>query len=435
MIDQTGSQAEIKVLVLDDEDSILNAIKRLLRRQPYQSFFTNDCDQAFQLIESENIAIILSDMRMPKMDGAAFFRQVKQRWPQTIRILMTGYASMQATIAAINDGKIFRYICKPWQDDEILYAIEQAIEQYQLISERDRLYELSKKQNEKLTELNQNLEQKVFEKTQELLTSYKKLKLTHRLSLKVLSQLLTLRETAAKAYSHRVALLAEFIGTNLSFFDGDAEQLYYAGLLHDIGKLALPDNLANLPFESLSEAQHREYKRHPLIGQSALLAIRDLRETGRYIRHQHEYWNGQGYPDGLTGERIPLGARILAIARDYEDQVTGISSKIPLNDDGAQAFLHHHKGTRYDPDLVEICQTLIPEFYQCNQMQNDTLMRLDDLKAGMVLSKDLYTEYGMLLQIAGFALDQQDIASLHDYQRQHQHEFFAHVQTQEHIRH
>ena len=156
------------LLLVDDEPSILSALRRLFRPHGYRIFTAESGAAGLAILEQESIDLIISDMRMPEMDGATFLKQVRQRWPQAMRILLTGYADITSTVSAINEGEIYRYIAKPWDDTEMLTVVREATERQRLESENRRLTALTQAQNEELKSLNASLEQKVAERTAEL---------------------------------------------------------------------------------------------------------------------------------------------------------------------------------------------------------------------------------------------------------------------------
>ena len=165
---QAEAQTNATLLFVDDEVNVLSALKRLFRPFGYRIFTAEGGAQGLEIMARETVDIVVSDMRMPEMDGAQFLQKVCKKWPDTVRILLTGYAEIGATIDAINKGHIYRYISKPWEDNDIVLAIQQALRQKQLEEANLGLEELTRKQNEELKELNANLEKKVYARTDEL---------------------------------------------------------------------------------------------------------------------------------------------------------------------------------------------------------------------------------------------------------------------------
>ena len=147
---QSGAEITATLLFVDDEVNVLSSLKRLFRPFGYRIFTAEGGAQGLEIMARETIDIVVSDMRMPQMNGAEFLQKVKEQWPDTVRILLTGYAEISATIDAINKGHIYRYISKPWEDNDIVLAIKQALRQKQLERANQGLEELTRKQNEEL---------------------------------------------------------------------------------------------------------------------------------------------------------------------------------------------------------------------------------------------------------------------------------------------
>ncbi|MGH7290971.1 MAG: response regulator, partial [Myxococcota bacterium] len=196
------------VLCVDDEPSILSAMKRLFRSSGHRVLTAESGAAALALLETETVDLIISDMRMPMMTGAELLSQVRTRWPEITRLLLTGYADIDSTISAINEGQIHRYIAKPWKDSEILGTVAEAFERKALVAEKNRLEALSIRQNEELKALNATLEQKVEERTAELAQLNDRLKKNYFNSIKSFSNLIELRGGQLVGHSRKVADLA-----------------------------------------------------------------------------------------------------------------------------------------------------------------------------------------------------------------------------------
>jgi len=156
------------LLFVDDEENILKALKRLFKPEGYTIFTATSGPSGLEILEQEKINLVISDMRMPEMDGATFLTKTTAFWPETIRILMTGYADLDATIKAINKGQIYRYISKPWDDYDLTQVVKQALRQQHLEEVKCRFEVLIQAQNKRLHDLNKDLEIKVEERTAEL---------------------------------------------------------------------------------------------------------------------------------------------------------------------------------------------------------------------------------------------------------------------------
>ncbi|OGQ98577.1 MAG: hypothetical protein A2505_01895 [Deltaproteobacteria bacterium RIFOXYD12_FULL_55_16] len=167
----------ITILCVDDETNVLKSLKRLFLDEDYEILTAESGREALALLEQRQpVQVVLSDHRMPEMDGIDFFKQVHERWPETIRIVLSGYADTAAVVAAINEGQVYRFIAKPWNDEELKVTIAKAVERYFLVKANRELNEELRQANAELASIALQLEKKVEERTEELLFQNKALK-------------------------------------------------------------------------------------------------------------------------------------------------------------------------------------------------------------------------------------------------------------------
>ena len=166
-----------KILIVDDEENVLISLKRVFRKENYEIYTAHNGFQGIELLEKQNFSLILSDYKMPELNGIEFLKLASEKSPDTIRMILTGYADVDVVISAINEGKVYKFIEKPWKKEDLKVEIKKAIEHYELLNERKELLEKIKKQNEELKEWNKNLGKRVEEKTVELKKAYEKLQL------------------------------------------------------------------------------------------------------------------------------------------------------------------------------------------------------------------------------------------------------------------
>ena len=432
------------LLFVDDEPSILSALRRLFRPQGYRILVAEGGAAGLAILEQENVDLVISDMRMPEMDGATFLKQVRNRWPQAVRILLTGYADMTSTVAAINEGEIYRYIAKPWDDVEIVKTVKDVLERQQLEKENRRLTALTQSQNEELKVLNASLEQKVAERTAALQQALSQVEQAHGelkksfiTTVQVFAGLIELRSNQSNqtgigglgGHGKRVADMARHVAQRLGKNDSEVQQIMLAGLLHDIGKLGLPDDLLRKPFNVLNPEQRALVVKHPVIGQNILMAIERFREVALVVRHHHENFDGSGYPDRLAGIAIPQGSRILAVANDYDALPLGTLVQRPLRPEEALEFLNDNRGKRYDPTVVDTFVKYIAETRKDGP--KELPLRTMHLKAGMVLSRDLPHPDGYLLLAKGSALTADIIGQLVKLEQTEQFHLTVHIRQEQ----
>ena len=174
------------IMLLDDEESIVKSLQRLFRKENFSLLTAHSGEEGLDLLRNHGkpVSLIISDQRMPTMSGTDFLEKARAIYPDAMRFLLTGYSDMKAVIDAVNKGQIHRYIAKPWDDADLLLQVRQALERIELLFENRRLLILTKKQNNELNDLNKNLEQKVEERSKEIVDKNRELsRLNKELSL------------------------------------------------------------------------------------------------------------------------------------------------------------------------------------------------------------------------------------------------------------
>ena len=420
MSDITETPATL--LLVDDEASILSSLRRLLRPAGYKIHLAESGWAGLEILEREPVDLVVSDMRMPEMNGAQFLEQVRSRWPETTRILLTGYADVSSTVDAINRGEIYRYISKPWDDTQLVLTVREGLESGRLRKENARLLALTQAQNEELTQLNAGLEQKVTERTAEIeqVNSFlnmanDQLKKNFLVSIKMFSGLMELRGGTMVGHSRRVADLARKLAVRLEVPAKNQQDIFVAALLHDIGKIGFSDSLLARPVSRMNGEDMGSYRRHPTTGEGALMPLAELKEAARIIRSHHERYDGQGFPDGLQGAFIPLGARILSVANDYDGLQIGTLTEKRMSQEEARNMLSQMRGKRYDPQVVDAFIELIGGPLQ--ELTSERTVSAFDLRSGMVLTRDFFGGDGVLLLAADYVLDSLLIKQIQDMDR------------------
>ncbi|WP_158904076.1 HD-GYP domain-containing protein [Burkholderia sp. L27(2015)] len=275
------------------------------------------------------------------------------------------------------------------------------------------------RRNDELSALNRSLERRVQDRVQQLSevhalldTAHDKLKHNLIVLIKLFSSLLELRSDVLAGHSRRVADLARRIGLRMGLDAVDVNHLMLAGLLHDLGKMAWPDELLSTPLNQMSTEQLTWVRKHPGMGQTALMALEPMAEPAKLIRAHHERFDGHGYPDQLIGTEIALGARILAVANDFDGLQIGIVNTVRFTPEEAAAAIAQDRGRRYDPDVVNVFLALIEE--ERTLGPKEVVLRTTQLKPGMVLAHDLLSTKGVLLLAADYALSDSLISQLRE---------------------
>lgn len=409
---QTGNQT-FTVLFVDDETNILSALGRLFQPMGFKLLFAENPQQALAVLAHEPIDVLVSDMRMPGMTGAQLLAEVAKKYPDTYRILLTGFGDVNAAVGALNDGGIYRYLSKPWIDEEILAAVKDAIQLRSLEREKARLEDISFKRNEELRDININLEKKVQERTAEATKLNEALNQKLVTAVKVFSNLIELRGGILAGHSKRVSDMAVQIAKALKLPKNVVQDVMLGALLHDIGKIGFQDSLLAKPIAKLSMPETKIHRSHPDNGNTALMALEDFYEVALVVKHHHELWDGTGFPDHLAGENIPLAARIVAVANDYDSMMAGTLAVTKYKPDQAAKAIQKGKGKRYDPAVVDAFQAVLDGGVQSD---DERLVKQTEVKVGMKLNRDVFNSNGVLLVAAGHELDEFYTKKLQEYE-------------------
>ena len=395
------------VLLVDDEESILNSLRRLLRGQPYDVVLATSGAQALEIMATRPIDLVMSDARMPGMDGATLLAEVHRLYPATSRILLTGYADLTTIIKAINDGQIHRYISKPWNDEELQLVLQQTLE-------HQRLERLARDQTEQLKLLNATLEKRVAARTAELQQTadmldlaYDELKRSYVTGTEVFSLLANLRLPKDKQTNRALIELIRVYCAAQSMDESSTRDLTMAAALYNIGKLSWTDSMMVAPSDKLHSTDRGLYREYPGQSESLLMTLEPMKDAARIIRHHQERWDGTGFPDHLKGDTIPPGSRLLKLAVDFIELQKGLILERHLNSDEALLYIRKYAGRLYDPALVEDFVQACATFLSDVTLGDPTVKVLTtrELEAGMVLARNLNADNGMLLLNAGKVLN------------------------------
>lgn len=394
------------VLLVDDEENILKSLRRTLRRSEVDIVTATSGRDALYIMENTEVDLVISDMRMPEMSGAEFLAEAARLYPNTIRILLTGYADLESTIAAVNEGRISRYLNKPWNDDEIRQIVEENLRSKLLEVRNQQLSQQLLEKNQQLEMMNASLEEKVAERTEGLKQANREIIQGYEHMVMLASSIAAMRDESAADAASVKAAMAEEIARQLAMDEADIAAVRDAALLSDLGKMGFSDQMLRTPYSQYDKDQLQLFKQYPLMGEAALLGVPQLFMAGVYIRNQFERFDGSGFPDKLAGERIPLGSRILTVVRDFIDLRMGKYTGTEYEEKQAESEIVRFSESRYDPEVVSVFSSVYQQFATDGLRENEQLVKSNDLQSGMILSRHLLSSKGMVLLKKGFQLNQ-----------------------------
>jgi len=313
------------VLVTDDEIDNLQLFRRTLR-QNYNVYLANSGFEALEILKNNKVDMVISDHKMPGMDGVELMKKSLLYAPDAIRILITAYTDSISLMTAINEGKIHRYIRKPWNPNDLLNVLEASFEVYQLnIDNQSLALELKD----------------LFSGT-----------------ISAITEALDAKDSYTFGRSKRVTFHSLKIGQAIGLTDTELSELELAGLLHDIGMIGVPESILSKP-GNLTNDEYDEIKKHVVTGIKILEEIKQLRSVIRIVSFHHEKYDGRGYPYGLKGDEIPLASQIIAVADAYDGMTSDRAYRKGLSHDIAIEEIKKGSGTQFSPSVVEAFLSIV----------------------------------------------------------------------------
>lgn len=325
-----------RILVVDDDSQITEVVAKVARAMGFVVIAHTDPREA---AKERDFDLVVTDFMMPNLSGIELLRALRDVNPDAVRVMITAASDFKVAMQAVNDGEVYRLLGKPWHVSELRHALTQAADLYRLKRENRRLTGELAQRNAQLTELNRTLEQQVVERTSALFEG--------------MIRALDYRDTETQWHSWRVARFTRRIAEEVGITGEALMTIEQGALLHDIGKIGVRDSILLKP-GPLTTDEWTEMRKHPEFGWRMLSKIPFLHDVAKIVYQHQERWDGRGYPQGLAGEQIVLGARIFVIA----DTMDAICSDRPYRQGSplelALSEIGRLAGTQFDPSLVEL---------------------------------------------------------------------------------
>ena len=334
-----ATQAKGRVLVVDDEPAVVSLLTTVLQNQGFEVDSETSPEAAIEKLHRSvgTYDVVLTDLHMPGLDGLKILDTIRETDRMIMPIVLTGYATKDSAVASLRHGA-FEFIEKPVLHEELIAVVERAMEHRRLRIENER-YRI-------------HLEEMVRQKSAALVEALEQVKNSYDFTMQALAGLLDAREHSTGQHSTRVRDLAMIMGTALNLADASLSRLGQGALLHDIGKIAVPDAILLKP-GPLTEAEWATMKTHPQVGYNILKISPYMAEVAELIYSHQERYDGSGYPRGLKGEEIPLGARVFAVVDAYDAMRSHRPYRKALSPRLAVEEIRRYSGTQFDPGVVE----------------------------------------------------------------------------------
>ena len=314
----------LRALCVDDEPTTLSLVSRLLQRMELEVTTADSPKAALELFEPERFDLIITDIRMPGMDGHAFLASIRVRDPQIPVIIATGHASLDNAIRALRDGASGMLI-KPFTVDEFTAEVTNALERARIRHEA----------------IQYRFVTPILEGVTLALTAA-----------------IEARDLETGQHCIELGTFGERVARLLGLSEQDRTTIRIGGYLHDVGKIAIADRILLKP-GPLTAEEYAEMQRHAEIGGAIVQTHEAMTDIARIVRHHHERFDGRGYPDRLVGLDIPLGARIIAVADAFSAMTTSRVYRAAIPVEAAWAELHEHAGSQFDPGMVELFEKVV----------------------------------------------------------------------------
>ena len=300
------------VLFVDDEENVLKSVERVFADVDMTFLKAESAKEALRLLKEHEIAVLVTDNRMPGMSGIDLLSTLRELSPETVKILMTGHADLSTALEAINVGEVYRFIVKPWENEALVRTVREGVDHYRLV---------------------------------------KTMRESDEATLLSLAQTIELKDPYTRGHCDRVAGFALMIAERLGLPEETMLHIKYGGWLHDCGKIGVPDALLNSGGK-LDDSAFVTIRQHPLWGARVARQARLPQTVINIILYHHERYDGEGYPHGLSGEKIPIEARIVTIADIYDALTSKRSYREPLSWEDALDLMISMSGHQLDPVLM-----------------------------------------------------------------------------------
>jgi response regulator RpfG family c-di-GMP phosphodiesterase len=301
------------VLFVDDEEQVLHSIGGLFSKTDVTVRSTVSAREALDIVHKEPVSVVVSDHQMPEMMGIDLFSKIRDISPDTLKILLTSPADLAVAVDAINNGEIFRFVMKPWDNKSFIRTVEEAVARYQIIQ--------SIKDGDETTLLS-------------------------------VAQSVELKDPYTNGHAERVSYYATMLAELFNMSEETKQGIKLGSYIHDCGKVGVPERILNKK-SMLNNDEYETVKNHPRWGTELAIQAALPEQIINIIHYHHERFDGSGYPSGLQGDDIPMEAQIVAIADVYDALTSDRCYRTRFSDEKAIEIMLLMKGNVFNPDIID----------------------------------------------------------------------------------
>lgn len=339
----TAHPGIVSVLVVDDEEPIRNALRKYLKQQQFEVHTAGSGDEALQQLRLHKVALMLSDIRMPGTSGVDLVPQALEIEPDLAILMLTAVNDATSAALCMQRGAM-DYLTKPIELADLGRAVQRALKRRETLLENRHL--------------NQWLKEEVTTRTAELQRERLRLERVSTATLEALVNALEAKDPYLRGHSARVADLSANIAAELGLPEDEVDRIRMAGRLHDLGKIGTRESVVNKE-GPLTADEFEHVKQHVIIGAQILAPLVHLGDVVAMVKSHHERWDGSGYPDGLRGEEVPLGGRVIAAAEVFDALTTSRPYQDKMTPEQAADRMQDLSGTVLDPRVLEALNRIV----------------------------------------------------------------------------
>jgi response regulator RpfG family c-di-GMP phosphodiesterase len=382
---KTDPLTKDRILFVDDESFILFSLRRFFRQNNIEVDVETDCFKAVELIRENKYKVIISDFKMPAMNGAQFLEVAKELSPESIRLVLSAYINQESLLEIVNKSEIYRYVTKPWRDQDLLSIIKESIEKYNRETSFQKSIEILPPAIQPISlkapelppdDYYSSILPRFQPKTEDSTKIYDLLRGEIHLHL---TTILNLGSSKVAKHCKRVSELSFFLGKLCQIPDENLRHLYFASLYHDLGKI----------FELAAQAPHDE------IGYNMLSQFDELKEAAKIVKGHHIHFQSE------EGKSLSVETKILSIVDHFDKLVTKEFDKEldekPKTLTEILAEMEVMKGIQFDPDIFVTFKDFIIKDFKLDSFVNEAKIHLTDIEEGMILSRPLFNVHGKVL--------------------------------------
>jgi response regulator RpfG family c-di-GMP phosphodiesterase len=397
------------LLCVDDESIILCTLQRLFHRKSYTVFIADSAQNALEIMTNTPIDVIVSDIRMPEMDGATLLAKVANTYPDTYRIVLSGYADFESTVAAINLGKIHRFINKPWDNNELINAVEEGLERIRLTKENHDLKDKIENQNTLLKNLNNDLEDKINLRTKQIRASLRRNELNSKSYEKMLFNFIAINPNLSGSFAKNVGHLAGRLGETLNLDKDALHDIRLAGYLSEIGLLGMDPIFCHTPYDQLNFEEKKQFMNQGTIAQQILSPAQRLSSVTAILTHQFSLLDSIKTIDS----NLFFACKILIIARDYWRFSCGKIDIKKMDHNQIIIQLNKSRGIKYAEDILD---QLIAKPELIDVQITKKSFHSHQLLPQMILKHSLFSSNHLLILAEGHEFTENSIDKLIEYE-------------------